>query len=250
MWPAIALDGATPVVAWQDNRFDRDPLWTGGASYGEGTDPDDWQIAVFRPGRDEAPVFLGDGEAADRHPDLIVDTGHTHVVWDSKPLRFSGANLRLLAAHDFTEPQPVAEEPAASAHRPRLGLDAAGVPRLSWFDSRSADWRWRVMLATYDDAQWGDASLLDSRGINTWPVPVGPYTVLASARHARRLQRDRSQQIFVVDSAQPATRAATVAAAALPKTLRLAAPVEPDEDCLHIPSPAAPTTIPRWTTPP
>ncbi|MDT0496426.1 CehA/McbA family metallohydrolase [Algiphilus sp. W345] len=250
VWPAIALDGATPVVAWQDNRSDLDPLWTGGVGYGEGTSPDDWQIAVMRLGRDETPVFLGAADTADRHPDLIVDAaGRTHVVWDSKPLRSSGANLRLLATarqpatHDFIEPQSVAEEAAASAHRPRLGLDAAGVPRLSWFDSRSADWRWRVMHAAYDGAQWGAASLLDSRGINTWPVPAGPYTVLASTRNARRLQRDRSQQIFVVDSAQPATRAATVAAAALPKTLRLAAPVEQDEDCLHIPIPVAPPAI-------
>lgn len=40
-----AADGRVGVT-WQDNRTDMDPLWTGGAGYGHGTNPDNWQIQV------------------------------------------------------------------------------------------------------------------------------------------------------------------------------------------------------------
>ena len=214
--PAIALDGAVPVVAWQDNRHDLDPLWTGQASYGEGTDPDDWQIAVLRHNGDGAePVYLGAADAADRHPDLTVDAaGRLHVAWDSKPLRSSGVNLRLLASWraagsgEFSVPQAVAEQPASSARQPRLGLDADGRAQLAWFDSRSGDWRWRVMSAAFDESQWSAASLWLSRGRNSWPVPAGPYLAFASTRHARRLQRDRSQQIYLLDREAESSQAA------------------------------------------
>lgn len=209
--PAIALDaGGDPVVVWQDNRFDIDPLWTGQASYGEGTDPDDWQIAVshFDGETPAEPVYLGAADAADRHPDVLVDgQGRTHVVWDSKALRSSGANLRVLASQrgagitEFEVPQAVGERSDATARQPRLGPAADGGARLSWFDSRSADWRWRVMHARYDGVQWTDVALVDSRGVNTWPVPAGPYLVFSGTRHAQRLQRDRTQQIFALDTA-------------------------------------------------
>jgi hypothetical protein len=47
VWPAVAVapDGRA-VVAWQDDRDDPDPLWTGTADGGAGTNPDDWQIMI------------------------------------------------------------------------------------------------------------------------------------------------------------------------------------------------------------
>jgi predicted metal-dependent phosphoesterase TrpH len=238
--PAVAIgaDGM-PVVVWQDNRFDPDPLWTGQAGSGEGTDPDDWQIAVLRVG--ETPVFLGAADAADRHPDVIVDAdGRTHVAWTSKPLASSGANLAVLAAlrerdaASFGASQPVAAQEAASARAPRLGLDALGSAQLAWFDSRSADWRWRVMTAAWRAPGWSDVRLIDGRGVNTWPVPAGPFVAFASTRHARSLQRDRTQQLFAVDRARAERLAAVRDAASLPgKTRRLAPEPLPVEDCAH-----------------
>lgn len=243
VWPAIALDAAAPLVVWQDNRFDPDPLWTGQAGSGEGTDPDDWQIAVVRvDGAAVVPEYLGAADAADRHPDVVVDgAGRAHVVWDSKALRSSGANLRLLSvvraaqARVFSAPQPVAEEAAASSRAPRLGLDAEGRARLAWFDSRSADWRWRVMQAAFDGSRWAAPRLIQGRGLNTWPVPAGPYTVFASTRNAKRLQRDRTQQVFVMARGNETTLSATQDARALAaKSLRLAPAAHAhDEDCAH-----------------
>lgn len=207
--PAIAVDAqGVPVVVWQDNRFDPDPLWTGQAGTGEGTDPDDWQIAMLRvDGAVSDPQYLGAADAADRHPDVTVDAaGVIHVVWDSKALSSSGVNLRVLGAAlapdalAFGEPAAVGFEPQSTARQPRLGVDADGTARLAWFDSRSADWRWRVMRAKYIGGAWSDLRLIDSRGVNTWPVPAGPYIAFSSTRNARRLQRDRTQQIYVLDA--------------------------------------------------
>ncbi|MEW6169312.1 MAG: CehA/McbA family metallohydrolase [Pseudomonadota bacterium] len=243
VWPAIALDGATPLVVWQDNRFDIDPLWTGQAATGEGTDPDDWQIAVVRlDGAALVPEYLGAPDAADRHPDVVVDgAGRTHVVWDSKPLRSAGVNLRLLSvlreaqAPAFSAAQAVAEEAAASGRAPRLGLDADGRAQLAWFDSRSTDWRWRVMHAAFDGSSWAAPGLIQGRGLNTWPVPAGPYLAFASTRNAKRLQRDRTQQIFVVARDDETTLSATQDAEVLAaKSLRLAPATHVhDEDCAH-----------------
>lgn len=207
--PAIAI-GADGIawITWQDNRFDPDPGWTGQAGKGEGTAPDDWQIAVMALGAEVQ--FLGEADAADRHPDLQVDgDGRVHVVWDSKPLRSSGANLRVLAAQrdpgtGTFSVVPLSVPEIGSARAPRLGLDARGVARLAWFDSRSADWRWRVVHARYrpqtaDESGWGAGQLINAPGVNTWPVPAGDWLVFASTRYAQRLQRDRTQQIFVVN---------------------------------------------------
>ena len=244
VWPAIALFGNRPLVVWQDNRFDPDPLWTGQANTGDGTDPDDWQIAVAHlDGTTVTLEFLGAADAADRHPDVIVDgTGAAHVVWDSKAQRSSGANLHLRAATrsptapTFGAVLPVAEQPASSSRQPRLGLDGDGRAQLSWFDSRSADWRWRVMHAAFDGSSWTAPRLINGRGINTWPVPAGPYLVFASTRHARRMQRDRTQQVFVVARDNETTLAATQDARALAAKALHLAPVAPhthDEDCGH-----------------
>lgn len=206
--PAIASapDGST-WVAWQDNRFDPDPLWTGQASSGEGTDPDDWQIAV-RPVADGSSItYLGAADRADRRVDLGFDAaGGLHVAWDSKPLQAAGANLEVLAGYraagagTFGEPASVSDEPASSGTRPRLGRGADGAMRLAWFDTRSVDWRWRVMVADFADG-WAAGTLIPGRGVNTWPVPAGRFVVFSTTRNAERLQRDRTQQIYAVDTA-------------------------------------------------
>lgn len=205
--PAIALDRSDrPWIVWQDNRSDPDPLWTGQADRGEGTDPDDWQIAYTHiDGTAAEPSFLGEADAADRHPDVVVDdNGRVHIVWDSKPLSSSGVNLRVLAAlrvPDAAAFEPVelpAANPSSTARQPRLGLDAQGHARLSWFDSRSADWRWRPIWARHDGERWAQWGLIHARGNNTWPVPAGPYMAYSSTRNARRLQRDLTQQIVVL----------------------------------------------------
>lgn len=209
--PAIAVDddGAVHAV-WQDNRFDPDPLWTGQAATGEGTDPDDWQIAYRRADDDSAAIeFLGAADAADRHPDIVVDgQQRVHLSWDSKPLIAAGANLRVLTsaraatAGSFASPADVSAFAGSSARQPRLGLGANGDARLVWFDSRSADWRWRVMYSDYDGERWAEGILLNGPGNNSWPVIAGPAVVFATTRMARRLQRDRSQQIFVTMDAE------------------------------------------------
>lgn len=210
VWPvaAVAADG-TAAVAWQDNRDDKDPLWTGGLSYGNGTDPDDWQImAVSRkPGSAAwgASSSLGSHTQADRHPALaFTSSGRLVAAWDTKVLQSSGANLSVLAAwsedqgHSWTAPSVVAQDPAAMSQWPRLGLDAAGNAMLVWFDSRSSDWRWRVMSAglSNDRTDWSHGSLLDGAGINTWPAVSNGAIVFSSTRNAKRLQRDHTQQIF------------------------------------------------------
>lgn len=207
--PAIALDlEDRPLVVWQDNRDDLDPLWTGQAGYGEGTNPDDWQIRLVRltDGMPGDAITLGDTDRADRHPDVSVDAlGRVHVVWDSKPLSAAGVNLSVRAvsmapnASDFGDVAVIGEYAASTGRQPRLGLDADGVAQLVWFDSRSADWRWRVMGARFEADGWDAVWLLNSPGINTWPVVAGPYVAFSGTRYVQRMQRDRTQQIFVVD---------------------------------------------------
>ncbi len=76
VWPAIAAspDGRI-AVAWQDDRDDIDPLWTGSAA-AAGTNPDAWRIEVAV--RDPSdgwrdPAKFGDAQSANRHPDLAFD---------------------------------------------------------------------------------------------------------------------------------------------------------------------------------
>jgi hypothetical protein len=81
---------------------------------------------------------------------------------------------------------------------PRLGVDADGRVRAVWYDSRAADWRWRVMTARLEADGWDAGTLLVSPGINTWPATSGGVLVFSSTRRATRLQRDRTQQIYAV----------------------------------------------------
>lgn len=234
---AAALDGSV-WVAWQDNRFDLDPLWTGQASYGEGTNPDDWQIAV-RALAEGSPIdYVGAADRADRHVDIAVDTlGTVYLAWDSKPLQAAGANLEVVASHrkpqdeQFSAPVSVSRQPASSATRPRLAARTPFGMQMTWFDSRSADWRWRAMVADFQHG-WSEGRLIPSPGVNTWPVLAGEYVLVATTRNAQRLQRDRTQQIYAVALNEAVDK--PVSASALVKSaLRLAVCPECEEqhDC-------------------
>jgi hypothetical protein len=210
VWPSVtvASDGRV-AVAWQDNRTDPDPLWTGSATAGRSTTPDKWKIMVAV--RDHAsawtaPTTLGDPNLADRHPDVAFN-GHDDllVAWESKALQASGANLSVRAAVSsdggvtFSPPATLAQDAQTMSQHIRLGIDPDGAARAVWFDSRSADWRWRVMTTTYrNDIGWSTGSLLDGRGNNTWPATSGGIIIFASTRNATRLQRDPTQQIFLI----------------------------------------------------
>lgn len=210
--PAVtaAADGRV-AVAWQDNRTDPDPLWTGAAAYGDGSNPDDWQIQVAvraASGAWATPVNLGATDRADRHPDAaFAGNGDLVVAWESKEQEPAGKNLAVLAAVSsdggatFSAPGVLAAEPTTMSQRPRLGLDKDGTVRAVWYDSRSADWRWRVMTSVYKKGTgWDAGTLLNGPGINTWPVTSGGVIAFASTRNATRLQRDPTQQVFVLSA--------------------------------------------------
>jgi hypothetical protein len=202
---AVAPDGSV-AVAWQDNRTDIDPLWTGSAT-AAGTNPDNWQIQVaVRAGRGwGAPVSFGADDMADRHVDIAYGgDGRLVAVWESKTLAPAGRNLAILAAvlndggTQFSAPAILGPDPQAMGEQPRLGLDPDGHVRAVWYDSRSADWRWRVMTSVFRGSGWDAGMLLDGPGINTWPATAGGAIVFASTRNAKRLQRDPTQQVFLI----------------------------------------------------
>jgi hypothetical protein len=209
VWPAVAVSPSGELaVAWQDDRTDKDPLWTGGLGYTDGTDPDNWQIMVVsrQPGASgwNAPASLGADTQADRHPALSFSaSGRLVAAWDSKVLASSGANLSVLSAwsedggSSWTAPAAVALDQNAMSQRPALDRNTAGDAMLVWYDSRSADWRWRVMSATLSQSQgWSPATTLPSPGNNTWPAVSNGAVAFAGTRNAQRLQRDHTQQIF------------------------------------------------------
>ncbi|MEI7932692.1 MAG: hypothetical protein WCI21_06525, partial [Alphaproteobacteria bacterium] len=210
VWPAVsaAPDGRV-AVAWQDNRTDIDPLWTG-SEKAAGTNPDNWQIQVTTRSASGAfgpLISLGADDRADRHPDIAFGAkGELVAVWETKTLNPAGANLSILAAVStdggsrFSAPVTVGADPRAMGQRPRLGLDTDGSVRAVWYDSRSADWRWRVMTAALHGAAWDAGTLLNGKGINTWPATAGGAIAFASTRGAVRLQRDQTQQVFVLQA--------------------------------------------------
>ena len=165
-------------------------------------------------GDDLLCIALGHGHQAhqipslrhpDRHPALATAADGTLVLaWDSRVLQSSGANLSVRSAvsHDgglsWSAPAAVDEDRDAMSQWPRLGRDSAGQVRIAWYDSRSADWRWRVVSSVLGDGEvWLPATLIDSRGNNSWPAVAGDDIAWASTRAAQRLQRDRTQQIVV-----------------------------------------------------
>lgn len=216
LFPAVAVgtDGRA-VITWQDDRFDTDPLWTGhtppaGQPAGGGTDPDNWQIlAAVRtaPGRSwAAPVQVSKvTDRADRHPGLAVGADGAFVaIWESGAIQSSGANLQLRASRStdggatWTAFEQVAPAPDAMSQRARLTQDPDGSVRAVWYDSRAADWRWKVFTATLDtSAGWSAVHQVSTRGNNTWPAVHGGVVVFTSDRGATRTQRDVTQQVFV-----------------------------------------------------
>lgn len=209
VWPSVTVaDDGRMAVGWQDDRTDRDPLWTGGLGYGNGTDPDNWQVMVSThaaySGAWSGPVSLGADDRADRHPTLsFTRSGRLVAAWDSKALQSSGANLEVLSAWSadgglhWTAPLALAADAAAMSQWPRLGRGSDGEAQLVWYDSRSADWRWRVMTATLGaNGAWSAGHMLPGKGNNTWPALDAGVLVFAGTRNAQRLQRDHTQQIF------------------------------------------------------
>jgi len=209
VWPSVTVaDDGRIAIAWQDNRTDRDPLWTGGAAYGNGTNPDNWQIMVRMRGTTtaswNAPTSLGADDLADRHPTITFDSnGQLIAAWDSKTTQSpAGVNLTILAATSpdgitWTAPQAVGQDSNAMSQWPKLGRNASGNAELVWFDSRSSDWRWRIATAQLNsDGSWTPATLIPSLGNNTWPAISDGALAYGSTRSALRMQRDRTQQIF------------------------------------------------------
>src|SRR5262249_11341963 len=152
------------AIAWQDNRFDPDPLWTGhtppaGEAPSGNTDPDNWEILTAVRARHskqwQAPGRVSANDhASDRHPSVGADAeGHLTVAWDTRELRSSGVNLSLRASTSvdgavWAAPVSVGLEAAAMSQRPQLDIDRRGTLRAVWYDSRSTDWRWQVFSAT------------------------------------------------------------------------------------------------------
>lgn len=216
LFPVIAVaDGGQTVISWQDDRYDPDPLWTGhtppaGQPASGGTDPDNWQILASartsRRGNWSSPVQVSKvTDRSDRHPGLAVDANGTFVaIWESGALRSSGANLELRASRStdggatWSASEQVALAPDAMSQRARLGVDPDGTVRAVWYDSRSADWRWKIFTATLDaHSGWSAVTQVSHRGNNTWPSVHRGVVVFTSDRGATRTQRDHTQQIFL-----------------------------------------------------
>ncbi|HEY2552102.1 MAG TPA: sialidase family protein [Streptosporangiaceae bacterium] len=216
LFPSVTVTGDRRiVVAWQDDRFDADPLWTGhtpppGQPASGGTDPDNWQIlASSRPagaaGWGPAVQVSVVTDAADRHPSIVADSSGTLIAsWDSKALQSSGANLSLRSSHSadggatWSPFEQVAFDADAMSQRARLSRDGDGAVRAVWYDSRSADWRWKVFTARRDQqAGWGSPQQLTTLGNGTFPAADGGVVVFTSDRGAARTQRDATQQVFL-----------------------------------------------------
>jgi hypothetical protein len=216
LWPAIAVDTHDRIVlTWQDDRFDPDPLWTGhtppaGQPASGGTDPDNWQIlATTRTGRTWSPAsrVSASTTTSDRHPSVAADeAGGFVVAWDSGALASSGVNLALRACrstdggHTWTASVPVAFDADAMSQRPRLSRDGDGRVRAVWFDSRSADWRWKVFTARFDPRSgWSAATRLSGPANATYPATAGGVVVFTGDR-AATTQRDGTQQVFLLST--------------------------------------------------
>jgi predicted metal-dependent phosphoesterase TrpH len=213
LFPSIAVSRTRrAVVTWQDNRFDPDAGWTGhtppaGQPAGGGTNPDNWEIvASVRSGgqwSDAVRVSANDN-AADRHPSVVSDlSGAFTVAWETKTLNASGANLSLRASRSedgrtWSAAETIALDPNAMSQRPKLDVDDDGEVRAVWYDSRSTDWRWKVYTSRRTASGWTDAVRLSSSGNGTWPSVDKGTVVFTSDRRASRVQRDATQEVFVI----------------------------------------------------
>lgn len=201
---AVAPDGRV-AVAWQDDRLDIDPLWTGGP-HGEGTAPDNWEVFVATRapgGKWSFPTDVSrDNARADRHPSIAYSgAGDLYAAWDAKDLKESGANVSLRFARTnaaaWTNPATFALDANAMSQRPQLAARGAGV-RAVWFDSRSADWRWSIWTALLNPSGPHNAARLSGGGNAVNPSIEGPAVAFTSDRHASRPQRDATQGVFLL----------------------------------------------------
>ncbi len=215
VWPRVAVDSAGRIaVVFQDNRLDPDPLWTSQPITGEdnSTEADNYDIGVVvrdAEGTWSELQLLGSDERFDSHPDAaFAPDGRLMVVWDSKEMRAAGANLsirwstsvdggRSWSATD--DVSAIAESAEHMSQYPRLGITANGAIEAVWYDNRAADWRWRVMRSRFNGESWGEADLLMSPGVNTWPAVDQGVLVFAGTRLAQRAQRDLTQSIWRLD---------------------------------------------------
>ncbi|MEY1661615.1 CehA/McbA family metallohydrolase [Isoalcanivorax beigongshangi] len=206
LWPTLAVsENGDVAVGWQDNRTDPDPLWTGTAGVGEGTNPDNWQIQLRRRTTegDWQPILsVGADDAADQHPSLAYSgAGDLLLAWNHKPLKSSGASFRVATARiqgDAIQLLPPLDDHPAPQQRPRLGAAEDGSPQLVWYHGGADDWRWKLASSRWQDGEWSAARWHDGPGNNSWPVVAGNDTVFVSSRDARRLQRDPTHQIMVM----------------------------------------------------
>ncbi|HEX4871604.1 MAG TPA: CehA/McbA family metallohydrolase [Nevskiaceae bacterium] len=201
---ALAADGRL-ALAWQDNREDVDPLWTGRFPDGEGSDPDDWQIQLVLRAADGswgAIETVGSADRSDQHPSLaFAADGRLVLAWDRRPLQAAGVNLEIASASRSPEgvwsaPEPLSQTPEAMAVQVRLAPAARGGVQAVWADGASADWRWRLVSRRQDRrGVWGAPQRLMEAGNQLWPALEQGVVVAASTRFARRLQRDPTQTI-------------------------------------------------------
>jgi hypothetical protein len=217
LFPSVTVSNQGKIaIAWQDDRFDPDPLWTGhtppaGQPASGGTDPDNWEIlaSVRNPGNGswQSPVRVSaNDDASDRHPSVVADRSGAFVVaWDTGKLQSSGANLAIRASRStdagqsWSAPVGIALEPNAMSQRPRLDVDQRGIVRAVWYDSRSADWRWQVFSSQLSaDSTWTAPVQLTSVGNGMWPAISRGVVVFTSDRQAARVQRDPTEGIFVI----------------------------------------------------
>lgn len=215
IWPTVAVraDGLI-AIAYHDNRTDQDPGWTGQVITGDGTEVDHWKVRVQLRKPNEAAygdaVLLGKDGDANRHPSLaFAADGALVAAWDgmlanpsgeSRTVRYAISTDNGLSFANATDPAGIAiDANVADSQHPRLGRDADGRVRAVWFDNRAADWRWRTMSSLLGaDHQWGAATMLMAKGLNGWPATSGGAIAMASTRNAVRLQRDPTQQVFVL----------------------------------------------------
>lgn len=215
VWPAVAVraDGLI-AIAYHDNRNDQDPGWTGQVITGDGTEVDHWKVRVQLRKPAQAAygdaVQLGKDGDANRHPSLaFAADGALVAAWDgllanpsgqSRTVRYAISTDDGASFANATDPAGIAiDTNVADSQHPRLGRDADGRVRAVWFDNRAADWRWRTMTSLLGaDQQWGPATMLMAKGLNGWPATSGGAIAMASTRNALRLQRDVTQQVFVL----------------------------------------------------
>lgn len=166
--PAIVADGASVVVAWEDNREDPTPLRNG--------TPDDWGIygavstdggATFSPDARWTPrhdrkaatptsVESLEGNPA-RHPDLMLSEDGSLVLAYDDPFGSGGANIYVRRSTDlaatWSTPFAVTSSPELET-RPRLRR-TGGTIEVLFQGSTGRDWTLRSALSTDGGLSFG-----------------------------------------------------------------------------------------------